>query len=380
MTLLKNKDGILPLNLSKYRKIAILGPAQNITTDMKGGYSGTTVPILSPGAVLAARLGGDRLVWAEGTSRNDTVNIPMAVTAVSAADVDLAIIFVQDTYVGEQADRTDIALQYGQQQLVKAIGAVGKPVVLVIIAGHTLAIEAENEVSDAVLFAFLPSEAGGTAIVNTLLGDSAPSGRLPITLYPRSILFERDPGDMSLRGGPGITYLHYPTNKTVYPFGYGLSYSRFNFAWADAALTSGSSRIDTQSNFTTLVLPQIRVTNIGTVRSAVTINGFIVGVRIPELDSDAPAPPNRELFDFGKVLLSPGESVNVALELPASIVAIGTASGDLMVMAGEYDLALGGLPLLEGAARTTLTVHGPKHAVFSLEELRARHALSLLPK
>ena len=52
-------------------------------------------------------------------------------------------------------------------------------------------------------------------------GDSAPSGRLPVTLYPRSILFERDPGDMSLRGGPGVTYMHYPENKTVFPFGFG---------------------------------------------------------------------------------------------------------------------------------------------------------------
>jgi hypothetical protein len=159
-------------------------------------------------------------------------------------------------------------------------------VVLVVIAGHTLALETESRVCNAVLYAFLPSEAGGTAIVNTLLGDSAPSGRLPITLYPRSILFERDPGDMSLRGGPGVTYLHYPANRTVYPFGWGLSYSAFEFAWDDDdkdVVDSGGvgvgvrsrPRLETTSDFDVLKLPAVRVTNVGSVRSSVTVNGYV---------------------------------------------------------------------------------------------------------
>jgi hypothetical protein len=88
---------------------------------MKGGYSGSTGPFPSPGDVLASRL-GDKLVWSLGTKQNDTDMIAAAVATVAAPDVDIALVFVQDTYVGEQADRTDIALTFGQQELVRQVG------------------------------------------------------------------------------------------------------------------------------------------------------------------------------------------------------------------------------------------------------------------
>ena len=373
-------------------KFAIVGPAQNITTEMKGGYSGPTAPIASPGSVLSQRLGAGKLVWALGSAKNDTDQIAAAVATVSAADVDLAIVFVMDTYVGEFSDRTDLALQYGQQQLVKEVAAVGKPVILVVVAGHTLAIESEKRACAAILYAFLPSEAGGAAIANTLLGDNAPSGRLPITLYPRSILFERDPGDMSLRGGPGITYLHYPANKTVFPLGFGLSYSTFAFEWSDGADGAESSSSSSSSglqgdasdstviiapriHFDAVSLPSVTVTNTGAVRSAITIQGFILDVRLVDDALLGVTPPLRELFDFDKVLLEPGQSATVSLKLPASVLGLGTADGNLAIFEGEYDLVVGGMPLLEGAARATLKVSAESTRVlFSLDELRARHA------
>lgn len=176
----------------------------------------------------------------------------------------------------------DVALQIGQQELVKAIAATGKPVVLVVITGQAIALDAEKESCAAILYAFLPSEAGGTAIINTLLGDAAPSGRLPITLYPRSILFERDPGDMNLRNGPGLTYLHYPTSKTVYPFGFGLSYSQFDFAWSDDFTADRGLALP--GDFDKASLPRVRVTNTGAVRSAITIQGYILDIRLDLTD------------------------------------------------------------------------------------------------
>lgn len=380
MTLLKNSKSILPLDPTKYKgKFAIIGPGQNVTYEMQGGYSGPTAPIVSPGDVLSQRLGADKLVWAVGSVKNDTANIATAVATVAAADVDLAIVFVKDVYVAEFSDRTDLALQYGQQQLVKEVAAVGKPVILVVVAGHTLALETEKKLCDAILYAFLPSEAGGSAIVNTLLGDNAPAGRLPITLYPRSILFERDPGDMSLRGGPGITYMHYPANKTVFPLGFGLSYSTFTFEWsadaasaasaasaADAATEAGDNvgasgsrdanggrasivnggrmiLVAPETRFDELSLPSVNVTNTGAVRSAVTVQGFILDVRLADASAVGDAsPPQRELFDFDKVLLEPGQSKVAALKLPASVLALGTGEGDLAILEGEYDLAVGG--------------------------------------
>eukprot|EP00040_Diaphanoeca_grandis_P014695 m.74689 g.74689 ORF g.74689 m.74689 type:complete len:1106 (+) comp24690_c0_seq2:102-3419(+) len=383
MTLLKNKNNILPLKPDMYKKIAVIGPAQNITNDMKGDYSGSTSPILSPGEVLSQRLGANKLVWAIGTTQNETNDIAAAVATVSATDVELVLLFVQDTYVGEQTDRTDIALQYGQQELVKAVFAVGKPIVLVIVAGHTLALENEKNMSDAILYAFLPSEAGGTAIVNTLLGDNAPAGRLPVTLYPRSILFERDPGDMSLRGGPGVTYLHYPKNKTVFPFGFGLSYSTFEFSWVHDIDTNTTDRngnngsspavLEAPRNFATMVLPRVRVTNTGSTKSAVTIQGFITDIHLGDLGGGAATPPERELFDFEKVLLAPGESTDVELTLPAAVLALPTEHGELVVFPGDYRLAIGGLPLFEGAAWSTLRVAESERVLFSLDALQKRH-------
>ena len=133
--------------------------------------------------------------------------------------------------------------------------------------------------------------------------------------------------------------------------------------------------------FVSVVLPHVRVTNTGSVRSAVTIQGYILDVRLTPASTEAvgagASPPQRELFDFDKVMLNPGESAHVALKVPDAVLALGTAAGDLAVLAGEYDVAVGGLPLLEGAARITLKVReGAAKVLFSLVELQERHEAS----
>jgi hypothetical protein len=229
---------MLPLSLFEISKsatttIAVIGPFQNVTREMQGGYSGTNLLITqqSPGGILARRVAafnaaldsstGDKpihLTWHTGVAGaatsapstpsggNGTSLIADAVAVAGAADVAVVLLFVGDVSVSEFTDRTDNGLIYAQEQLVEQIAALGNPTALVAIAGHSIALPAEclpkaNAKADvsAVLYAFLPSQAGGTAVISTLLGDSSPAGRLPVTFYDRSIVTDRSPFDMSLR-------------------------------------------------------------------------------------------------------------------------------------------------------------------------------------
>ena len=229
---------MLPLSLSEISKsatttIAVIGPFQNVTTLMQGGYSGSNLLITqqSPGQILARRvasfnaaLDGNagakpiRLAWHTGvagtavaapstaSAGNGTSLIADAVTVAGASDVAAVLLFVGDVSVSEFTDRTDNGLIYAQEQLVKRIAALGKPTAMVTIAGHSIALPEEclpkanaKATVNAVLYAFLPSQAGGTAVISTLLGDSSPAGRLPVTFYDRTILRDRSPFDMSLR-------------------------------------------------------------------------------------------------------------------------------------------------------------------------------------
>ena len=130
----------------------------------------------------------------------------------------------------DSGDRTDNSLEAPQQELLEAVCAAGTPTVLVDIAGYSIDLEYAQANCTAILFAFLPSQAGGDAVLDILLGDAAPAGRLPVTFYGHSILHERDPLDVSLRGGSGITYMHY-RGKPLWEFGYAMSYTTWSFIW-----------------------------------------------------------------------------------------------------------------------------------------------------
>jgi beta-glucosidase-like glycosyl hydrolase len=245
MVLLKNKDGLLPIDLTKHKTIAVVGPFQNATHDMQGGYSGTSIIIEShsPGKILAERMAaagkGTKLLWSAGTGNgnNNTDLIPAAVAAAKQAD--LALLFIGDTHVSEFSDRTDNALEFAQDALLQAVCASGTPTVVVVIAGHSIELSHAKAHCDSILFALLPSQFGGDAIVDTLLGKHSPAGRLPVTFYDHSIMDTRDPLDMALRSGSGITYQHY-RGEPLWEYGFGLSYTTFEFTWHEATALAAS--------------------------------------------------------------------------------------------------------------------------------------------
>eukprot|EP01045_Picozoa_sp_COSAG04_P021204 COSAG04_NODE_2257_length_4433_cov_2.916244_2_plen_473_part_00 len=390
MTLLKHEktaDGtpMLPLKLDKLRRIALIGPGLDLHGgDMQGPYSGEADCISVQDALLARFNSSfsSKFVTSGGTpagdGSNSTSQIPAAVSVAQQADVDCVVLLVNDQFVSEGADRTDTRLLYGQAMLIEKIAAVGKPIALVVIAGHTLDLSfaKAHPAVKAILWAYLPSEQGGPAIVNTLLGDSRPAGRLPFTIYPANITApgqRPDPTDMALRSGCGVTHLHY-TGTPVYEFGFGLTLTSWEFGWHRPPLQSyGSDEVSSGSLAMT-----VRVTNTGALDSEVVVPAF---VRTESLHDDAfddaaraVTPPVRELFDFQRVFCKAGSSVLVSVTLRQSVLALADNTGELAVRPGRYSVAVGGHPggAEQAAASAHFEVSGAARTVLSLRELEAR--------
>ena len=376
MTLLKNlpdpstrdtAKSTLPLRpVAAYRKIALVGPAVAATGgDMQGPYSGEA-NVTSIQAALFARFGASKFVVHGGMGNNDnsTTMIPAIVSAANQSDVDLVVIAAHDQYVSEGADRTTTCLPHSQAQLIQAMAALNKTVVLVVISGHTVDISFAKASPGihAILWAYLPSEQGGPAIVNTLFGDNMPAGRLPFTLYPANITSpgqRPDPTDMSLRGGSGVTHMHY-TGTPVYPFGFGLTYSSWKFEWHAPPLQQYSTNASASARLTMAV----RVTNTGAVGSALVVPAYLsfTGDHT-RLDI---SPPIRELFDFDRVFVLPSESVVVEVGLGESVLALANTAGVHAVRPGRYTVRVGGHPggAEQAAAEASFEMAGASRTLF----------------
>lgn len=281
-------------------------------------------------------------------------------------------------------DRTDNSLEAPQQELLEAVCAAGTPTVVVVIAGHSIDLEYAQANCTAILFAFLPSQAGGDAVVDILLGDEAPAGRLPVTFYGPEILHERDPLDVSLRGGSGITYMHY-RGKSQWDFGYGMSYTNWSFAWVGENPHAGTADLPLQQHkvSTTAVASgevrvthTVKVTNTGKIASAITVLGFLnMSVDEAEL-SLIPPPPIRQLFNFTKVFVPPGEAQIVTLSVEPELLALTSWDGVRAVRPGRMGVTIGGVAregtTETGAVLEELELVGPPVTLFSMAELREK--------
>jgi|EP01047_Picozoa_sp_COSAG01_P032090 beta-glucosidase len=223
---LKNANNTLPLDVKSFHSLAVLGPFANSTTELMGGYSGPNLRILthSPRDALQRRMTAvspaTQMLSATGciNGANRTNQIELAVHTAQQADA--TVLFVGDTHVAEFSDRTWNGLEYAQEQLVDAVCNTGKPVVVVVVAGHSIDLTVAKRACGAILFAFLPSQFGGDAIADVLLGQYSPAGRLPITFYDSSVNVRSNfnPVNMALRHGNGVTYQHF-RGTPLYEFG-----------------------------------------------------------------------------------------------------------------------------------------------------------------
>ncbi|GLT91257.1 hypothetical protein SLE2022_091530 [Rubroshorea leprosula] len=237
--LLKNEGGALPL--SHVSKLAVIGPLAKATELMLGNYAGIPCQFVSPldgltkvGQLLSAV---DHVIYQPGCGDPKCQNDSLILPAINAAkDADATIIFVGTnlSIENEGLDRTDLYLPGYQTQLINQVAAVSKgPVILVIMSagGVDIQFAKDNEKIKSILWAGWPGEEGGLAIADVIFGRYNPGGKLPITWYTNEYVKQLPMTSMPLRpvdGYPGRTYKFYE-GPTVYPFGYGISYTNFKY-------------------------------------------------------------------------------------------------------------------------------------------------------
>lgn len=263
---------------------------------------------------------GARVIFGYSEGRE---NFPAAVEAAKKADVAILCMGDNEETSGENFDRTDLNLPGRQLELVQAVYATGTPVVLVLQSGRPVTANWENEHLPAILEAWFPGEQGGTAIAKTIFGDEAPGGHLPIT-FPRSV--GQIPCHYSRRPGGGKKYVEMDW-LPLYPFGYGLTYTKF--AYHDLQLSR------------TVIGPEDSVTVSFTVENT----GSWAGDAVPQLYVrdyfSSVVKPERQLAAFRRLTLQPGESRRVELTVgPRQLRTLG-ADYVWRVEPGKFELQLG---------------------------------------
>jgi beta-glucosidase len=273
-----------------------------------------------------------------------------AVAAAKQSDVVIAFVGLSPQLEGEEmpvklegftgGDRTDIRLPGVQRDLLQALKATGKPLVIVLTSGSALAVPDEHQYASAVLEAWYPGEEGGTAIAETLAGDNNPAGRLPLTFY--ASVDQLPPFEQYSMANRTYRYF---TGKPLYGFGYGLSYSQFRYA--NPSLSSRSVRAGDP------VTVEVDVTN--TSRRA----GDEV-VQLYLTQPKAALTPLRTLAGFTRVHVGPGETAHVTIRLDPRTLGQVDEKGERVIVPGTYGVAVGGAQPAEfpGAVTATFDVTG----------------------
>ena len=267
-------------------------------------------------------------VWAKYDSKPSHE----VIDAAKNSDVVVAVVGITSRLEGEEmpvsevgfkgGDRISIDLPRPEEDLLKAVVATGRPVVVVLTNGSALAVNWAKEHANAILDAWYPGEEGGTAVAETLSGKNNPAGRLPITFYKDTNqlpAFENYAMD-------GRTYRYFKGNP-LYPFGYGLSYTTFQYSSlgiAEATVHAGSP-----------VGADVTVTNTGKLAGDEVVQLYL---KFPAVEGA----PLVALRGFQRIHLNPGESRKVHFTLKDRDLGMVTAAGDPVIAPGEYTLTLGG--------------------------------------
>jgi beta-glucosidase len=234
-------------------------------------------------------------------------------------------------------DRTDIVLPKAQEDLLKALQATGKPLIVVLMNGSALAVNYAAENAAAILDAWYPGEAGGTALADVLFGDYNPSGRLPLTFY-KSV--EQLPPFEDYRM-QGRTYRYFK-GEPLYPFGFGLSYTKFkydNLKLSAKSVKAGEG-----------IRVSVNVQNIGD-----RAGEEVVQLYVTDVAASVPV-PIRSLAGIKRVSLKPGEKQNVSFALARDQMTVITDQGKRVIEPGEFTVSVGGKqPGSTGRADATTT-------------------------
>jgi beta-glucosidase len=326
--LLKNSNSggqtALPLD-PRIRTVALIGPLADSATDMLGCWRarGDAADVVTLRAALTSRMQqvGGQMLYAAGTKilTDDDSGFAEAVAAAKKSDIVLVALGEDSLWMsGEAASRAHLGFPGNQQQLLEAVAAVGKPIVLIVFSGRPLTLNwAANHVS-AILQAWFPGVQAGPALVRVLFGDVNPSGKLTVSM-PRAVGQEPLYYDALNTGRPadGVDLTRPPADKhekyharyvdeqntPLFPFGYGLSYTTFSYSALQLSTTPLSADVLNQR------AQELHVSTI--VKNSGTRTGDEIVELYLRLRGTSISLPVRELEGFRRITLAPGESQRV---------------------------------------------------------------------
>ncbi|HEX8596000.1 MAG TPA: beta-glucosidase BglX [Pseudomonas sp.] len=357
LVLLKNQNETLPLK--KQGTIAVIGGLAKSQLDMLGSWSAAGRPDQSVTVYdgLANAVGDKaKLIYARGAnvSDNDHINeylnfiehevdvdprpaqemIDEAVKTAEQADVIVAVVGESRGMSHEAASRSSLNIPGKQRDLIKALKATGKPLVLVLMNGRPLVLVEEQAQADAMLETWFPGTEGGNAVADVLFGDYNPSGKLAMT-FPRSIgqlpnyyahLNTGRPYSPTKEGNYTSHYFE-ETNGPLFPFGYGLSYTTFDVS----DITMSASDMPRKGK----ISASVTVKNTGKVAGATVVQLYLHDV------AASISRPVKELKNFEKVMLQPGEEKVVSFTLSEDDLKFYDPALKYAAQAGEFKVMIG---------------------------------------
>ena len=345
MVLLKNADELLPLDKDKVGKVLVAGPLAAETNFMISRYGPCELDCISMLQGMMDYLGPDRVLYEKGCdvvdadwpeseiipaplTSEEEEGIARAVAAASGVDVIVACLGEDDKTTGEGRSRTSLELPGRQQRLLEALCATGKPVVLVLVNGQPLTINWADRHVPAILETWFPSYRGGAVVAKTLFGEINPSGKLPIT-FPKTIgqiewnfPYKRGSHNGSYWWSAGSTRV----NGSLYPFGFGLSYTRFEYS--DLRVTAPESGIGD-------ILVSCDVTNVGR-RAGDEVVQLYVSDLVASLTTY-----ESQLRGFERVTLAPGETRTVTFSVKPEDLQMLDIDMDWVVEPGDFEIRIG---------------------------------------
>ena len=339
VVLLKNEGNLLPLNKSSIKTIGVIGPNADNRRALVGNYEGTASHYYTLLEGIQEYVGEDIRVLAsegchlyadaisnlsKGHDRDSEVK-----GVCDASDVVIMCLGLDSGLEGEEGDqgnqfasgdKPNLNLPGRQQEILQIACESGKPVILVLLSGSALSVNWANEHVPAILQGWYPGAQGGRAIARILFGEYNPEGKLPVTFYRST---EELPAftDYSMKGR---TY-RYMTGEALYPFGYGLSYTNFEFS----EVRSSTSVVTKEGVDVTAVLK-----NTGKIDGAETFQVYVKVCR--------EGTPNPQLKGLKKVSLKPGESENISIHLPVEAFGLYDEEGRLRIRKGQVEIYAGG--------------------------------------
>lgn len=345
ITLLKN-DGTLPLSPS-IKSIALIGPWANATTQMQGNYYGVPPYLISP--LIAAQALNFTVYYSSGPGVNDptTSSFPAALAAAEAADAIIYAGGIDTTIEAEAMDRYTLDWPGVQPDFIDQLSQMGKPLIVLQMGGGQLDDSAllANPGVNALIWGGYPGQSGGAALLDIIIGNAAPAGRLPITQYPLDYVYQVAMTDMTLRPSPtnpGRTYKWY-SGTPILEFGYGLHYTNFTASLSEpsaasydiSTLVSSCSGV-AHPDLCSFASYTVNVTNTGsTTTSDYVALLFVAG-------EFGPAPyPNKALVAYDRLhAIAPGSSQTTSLNLTLGSLSRADDYGNTILYPGDYKLLL----------------------------------------